>query len=1106
VNDASQQFVRRFAGLAARRTGLAVGLCGEPGIGKTHAALALLRATPCQSITVHATQALEGIVRVIPRPKKISVWLERSLERLQRGEQIELATLVQTLAALLTANAPLILHVEDLHEADPQRLEFWQHLALVIIRMRGVGLIATSRAQPPNGFEMIRLEPLNREGSDALLAAEAGAALPIEALAWIFEHAAGNPLFTLEFFRFLARQGFLWNDAQRWRWRVPERQVMPVTVEAIIERVIAEACPDSTTRMALEARAYLESLQPNLRLEPELWADVANLEPAVFEHAERNLRAGGVLNESGFVHPLFREVAVKGMNARDRKLFANQALGILSHLALQAAPVLISTHLLAPTSAPGGPGALLAPTSAPGGPGALLAPTSAPGGPGALLAATPAPDGLAALEVAAVFIMDAQLGPERSLEWLERAVLAASEAGNGLQAARFQAQAVEFASGQKRAQLALEAAKGLRRTDAHEALRLAELALALSDDLSDAAEGLYLLADLHAQEHHVDQVEHLIARVSDDQRSTPMWLCQIVHLRSVAGNFDGALEVWRTHPEVQSDLTTLAVVSQTLYNVGEKDQAEALAAEALTRSDLSVEQRNELVNTQAIVQFGRGNMVRAEELFGETVRLARQTADPRRIAVALSNQCTARMNLGQYRESALDIEEALRLLASSGHRRLFAQTQVLLGVLQAELGNYEQAEELLLESLNMLEQSDTQGFLPSCIRALCDLYRDWAPPHGRVLALRHAQAGLRFARLQRSPRFLVNALPNAAAIEAWNGNAQRALELTQEALPLIAELGEPIYEMYVHVARGLALGALGQPDQALEAFNRAQTAATASDSMLELRKNGLEIARLLGNLEMARDHLVWFEERGLKNGVNIAQRFFPGLASSATKNTNPKSHWQLEVLGPMQLQLEGKVMPVRGGKRKELLTLLLEARIAGRREVSRLDLLDALYPNTDESQATSALSNVIHEVRDLCGTNTVLTSDGGYALGEIISDAERFLETGNTHLWRGEYLEGITVESNETVRETLHLALRNRAETLLETDPSEVARVGRLLCQADPYDLERLRLTLQALRALANHKSLARAYAQAREHLLEIGEVLPERWADFLEVPIGKTA
>ena len=104
-------------------------------------------------------------------------------------------------------------------------------------------------------------------------------------------------------------------------------------------------------------------------------------------------------------------------------------------------------------------------------------------------------------------------------------------------------------------------------------------------------------------------------------------------------------------------------------------------------------------------------------------------------------------------------------------------------------------------------------------------------------------------------------------------------------------------------------------------------------------------------------------------------------------------------------------------------------------------------------------------------------------------------------------LEGLNLErNNETVRETLHLALQTHAEKLLEIDPTEAARVGRLLVTADVYDLEALRLTLKALRALQNHKTLARVYTQSCKQFLEIGEVLPERWQDFLQNQIGINA
>ena len=200
----------------------------------------------------------------------------------------------------------------------------------------------------------------------------------------------------------------------------------------------------------------------------------------------------------------------------------------------------------------------------------------------------------------------------------------------------------------------------------------------------------------------------------------------------------------------------------------------------------------------------------------------------------------------------------------------------------------------------------------------------------------------------------------------------------------------------------------------------------------------------------------------------------------------------------MQVAHEGKTETVRGQKRKELLAVLLEARILGRSEVTMLELFDALYPNVSESEAASGLKQTVFKVRSSYGQNTITTTTNGYALGAITSDAETFLRDTDTRLWRGPYLQDANLEPSASVLEVLTLALHTKAETLLEMDPKEAARVGRTLLETDPYDLKALRLVCQALRALENHRSLSRLYLDAREKLLEVGETLPERWQDFL--------
>ena len=198
----------------------------------------------------------------------------------------------------------------------------------------------------------------------------------------------------------------------------------------------------------------------------------------------------------------------------------------------------------------------------------------------------------------------------------------------------------------------------------------------------------------------------------------------------------------------------------------------------------------------------------------------------------------------------------------------------------------------------------------------------------------------------------------------------------------------------------------------------------------------------------------------------------------------------------MQISGAGLVSVVKGQKRKELLAILLEARIMGRKEVKTLELIDALYPNSPEEEAMVSLRQTVFKTRAAHGAATIRTTANGYALGSISSDAEEFLATKNTTLWRGTYLDGLG--TLEEIREMLVVACQNHSQHLLETNPKEVARVTRILLETDPYDLVTLKLACKALRLDNNHRTLQRLYSDTRAKLLEVGEVLPEGWQDFV--------
>ena len=221
VGPAYQVLLAQLKALRLKREGLALGLWGEAGIGKSHTVRELLREVPCRSLSFHATTPMSELARALPAPPKLPAWAEGLLRRLERGEHLENEKTATALSAVLGGLAPVILHLEDLHEASPERLELVGKLAAMIRRSKGAALLVTSREAPPEPFAAFRLEPLDTESVRRLLEGETGAPLPPEALEWIYTRAAGNPLFTLEFFRHLARRGFLWNDGKKWRWRSP---------------------------------------------------------------------------------------------------------------------------------------------------------------------------------------------------------------------------------------------------------------------------------------------------------------------------------------------------------------------------------------------------------------------------------------------------------------------------------------------------------------------------------------------------------------------------------------------------------------------------------------------------------------------------------------------------------------------------------------------------------------------------------------------------------------------------------------------------------------------------------------------------------------------
>lgn len=1015
----------RFKPVLQKRLSLTLGVWGEAGIGKSYRVQDLLQTLPCQSLSLHATTPLTTLAHVLPRPKKLALWAENNLNRLAKSETLENANVLASFGAVLTGLAPFVLHLEDIHEADAERLNFIQELARVVSRIKGIALVVTSRKEPPEPFESFKLEPLTREASNNLLEKEVAASLPKEALEWLYDHAAGNPLYTLEYFRLLSRQGTLWNDSKRWHWRKPEGHTMPVTVEALIELLLSGASQHPTLETALQAKALLP-----LATEDELWANVAQLSTEELETAKLELRSRGIFNAEGFAHPLYREVTLKNLPRAKRQYLSQRALETLQDEPVKAAP----------------------------------------------------------------FIDDALLENEKALELLKSAARQAQDNKDESSAGRFLAKAVRYATGEEKGELALAAAQTLEGVDAPLALTLTESA---ARHLSEPSEALYLQALLLAGQGEYEKMQRVVEGLPKAFREDSAWLAKQIQLLYLAGRDEERIAFWESHPEAHEscDGATANFVAWGYLNLGRTVEALELIRRVSASAALSDKDKSNLLEARAALHFYGGDYQEAESDFSEALALRQRIGYPPATANVLRNRSMSRLQQGYLRESLAGFEQALTIYSELGKSLYYAETLVMMSHPLLELGEYERTEKILLESLELFRRAEPHPNLVDTLVQLTALYLEWGTQTHSYLALKYAREAQRIAE-----NFAVNSrLMAISTLARAEPNPHLALAYATEALELATGLN--ILEAIVnsHHARGLALVDLHQKDEAKEAFTLACQLAEQHGLVLETNKYGLELDRLTNDIENARKRMQWFEERGLLNSVNIAKRYFPELASVNNELISEIAVPRLNVLGIMQMSHEGKTEAVRGRKRQEFLASLLESRLAGRAEVSRLELLDALYPDEDELKALQNLKSLIHSLRSSFGEGFILTTNTSYSLGAMKSDAEEFLETGNTTLWRGVYLENIETNVRESVQDSLYLALFEKTKALLETDSQEAARAGRFLLEADPYNAPYLALNVRALRARDNYKTLKQIYSEARERLAEVGEHLPENWLDFLE-------
>ena len=228
-----------------------------------------------------------------------------------------------------SSTRPILVLLEDLHWADPASLELLRHVA-PHLRKWSILLLATYRVdeltrrhpfsqQLPalvRDAEGLRLD-LRRLDAQALRALVAARyRLPAEdearLVAYLDQHADGNPFFATEILRALEEEGFLQRRRLGWSLGEIDRVVVPAFLRQVIDGRVERLGEDVRQPLAMAAVIGQEASLA-------LWAQLAGLddetllaivEQAVEAHLLTAERDGARVR---FVHALTREALYEGV-------------------------------------------------------------------------------------------------------------------------------------------------------------------------------------------------------------------------------------------------------------------------------------------------------------------------------------------------------------------------------------------------------------------------------------------------------------------------------------------------------------------------------------------------------------------------------------------------------------------------------------------------------------------------------------------------------------------------------------------------------------------------------------------------------------------------
>ncbi len=684
--------------------------------------------------------------------------------------------------------------------------------------------------------------------------------------------------------------------------------------------------------------------------------------------------------------------------------------------------------------------------------------------------------------MAAALLEFAKLEPLHAKALLEKAIAELEQNKEVPQALSLKVQLLEFINSPERPKMAFELALVLVNHDPKAALQLLDVAieapllevpvllkkanwLAAFGLFEDGKRTLTLLPNHLTAEQNCQKIYQEIL----------VWFA-----KKDSVGFQYLTQLWENHPEIHASASfnLYRTVAEAYANLGNTKRSWYWLEVAKALPSLSF-------MAQAVILNSMANLLKTERQYPKAVMAIKSgiaLLEPQvKIAKADINElrqfATLQANLSscylwtkQYQEAVVAAQKSIKLTLEYNLGESMAAELNLAAALRW-LGQFELAERYFLEYLQTVRVTQAV-FAPMLYAHLMMLYSQRAAALDELLAIKYAREILRITAATSD--IYKEAKLKLIELEARFGHLEIAKKYAQE---IQLETGFTPWQ------QAFILERQNSRDAAVKALSEAQNAPqfTEEKDFIEL-----ELVRMTQDRTLALDLEQRLKTQELGGLLFVLYRFMPDLEQR--QKAPLQTSFRIANLGSLQFERDGLPINYKAAKGRELLALLSELRLRGQGEISQLELLDLLYLNFEESAAIAALQQLIYRLRSHLGQNVIVRTSTGYALGdEVRTDAETFLQTADSTLWRGAWLADFAGGQDSMARNRIYQALTAYIENAIIKNPDEAARLALIWLEAEPYELDAVMLARDALLASGDALGAEQLYSQAQVRFHEVG-------------------